>query len=363
MKKIKTKWLLLALICILGIIIAVLIVNQSSKKNKTVKNSGNNQRQELVASGEMKDGELLDYEALGMLEMGEYKGLAVNVTPTETDVYESILAEAEKYKYEERVKKGDWISLDYEGFINGQSMEELTENSAAIKVGAGHLFTPAFERALLGFKIGSEYTFDISFAEDYFDTDVAGQDVTFSVTVNAKFNDVYAKKMSKGKYKTVEAYYEQAKVEEEKGNRNNAGETAWDDYATGCKVKKYPGGSRKQAYKDQKRSYKWFAKEGGLTYEEFIGQMQCTDADVHSLADDNVRDRMIAKTIAKKENLTLTDEEYERLLLLDLAPSEDEDKTLKAMEKRFKEERSCYPRDDMLIEYVKAFIGKHAKMK
>lgn len=362
MKKGTKKRLLFTLICIL-VIVAVFVIYRIVTQKTSKEKSSDDVGKRFVASGEMKDGELLDYEALGMLKLGKYKGLKVDVTPTETDVYETILADAEKYKYEERVKKDDWVSLDYEGFINGQPVDELAEESIAIKVGAGHLFTPAFDRSLMGVKVGEDYTFNITFADDYFDADVAGQKVTFSVTVNAKFNDVYAKKMSKGKYETVEAYYEYAKVKEKADNVKNAGETVWDDFAATCKVEKYPEGSQEQAYKDQKRSYKNFAEESGMTYEQFIGELQYSDEDVHSMATDTVRDRMIAKTIAKKENLTMTDEEYERLLFNELAPSEDEDKTLKAMEKRFKESNSCYPRDDMLVNYVKKYIGEHAKKK
>ena len=79
-------------------------------------------------------------------------------------------------------------------------------------------------------------------------------------------------------------------------------------------MKKYPEGSRKQAYKDQKRSYQVFAKVSGQSYEEFIGALGQTDEDIQSSADDQVKARMTAKTIAIKEGLTLSDADYERFL-------------------------------------------------
>ena len=60
--------------------------------------------------------------------------------------------------------------------------------------------------------------------------------------------------MSKNKYPNVKAYYAYAKAKEEKENREGIGDTVWEDLLKECNVKKYPEGSRKQAYKDQKRS-------------------------------------------------------------------------------------------------------------
>lgn len=362
MTKGRKKGLIAALICILGIGIVVLVLCQNRSGD-----AGKEKKQVKDVSGAMKDGEIIDYEAKGMIDLGTYKGRKVTVTPTETEVYQSILLDAEDAKVKgenaDRVEKGDWISLDYEGFIDEQPVNELNESGAVIQVGAGDLFTPAFERGLMGLKIGSAYTVNVSFAEDYYDVDVAGQDVTFSVTVNSKFNDLYAKEMSKGKYKTVKAYYEYAKGREERENRKNVGDTVWEDLVKDCKVKHYPEGAQKQAYRDQKRSYKYFAEASGMTYEELISSFGYDDSDINSLANDAVRDRMAAKAIAKKENLAMTDIQYEQFLLEFLQPDEEEPKTLKAMETRYRKEQSSYPRDDMLIELVKQYLGEHAKVK
>ena len=39
----------------------------------------------------MKDGELVDYTKNNMLELGKYNGRTVTVTPTETEVYLSLI--------------------------------------------------------------------------------------------------------------------------------------------------------------------------------------------------------------------------------------------------------------------------------
>ena len=289
---------------------------------------------------------------------------ALQVQRSEGKQYNHILRFFDLNKsYVNYKEKGDWISLDYEGYVDDQPSDDLSESGAVIQVGARNLFNAAFERGLMGLKLGETYNLNVTFAEDDADPDVAGKTITFSVEVNAKFNDAYAKKMSKNKYPNVKAYYEYAKAKEEKENREGIGDTVWEDLLKECNVKKYPAGSRKQAYKDQKRSYQVFAKVSGQSYEEFIGALGQTDEDIQSSADDQVKARMTAKTIAIKEGLTLSDADYERFLLAFLEPEEEEDKTLKAMEKRYLEEQSCYPRDDMLIELVKEYLGKNSKMK
>ncbi len=362
MKKGTKKWWIVVAVLLVAAAFAVLFFMQYGKKNQS---NGENRKNEIEAAG--NDGELVDYEANGMLTLGKYMERPATVKATETEVYQSILLEAEdahvNAENADRVMKGDWISLDYEGYIDEQPVEDLNESGAVIQVGAGNLFNAAFERGLLGLKTGETYNLTVSFPEEYMDAEVAGETVTFSVEVTAKFNDDYAKAMSKNKYKTVEEYFQYAKAKEEQENRDGIGDTVWEDLMKDCKVKKYPEGSRSQAYKDQKRSYRVFARASGITYENFIGNLGYTDEDIHSMGDDSVKARMVAKTIAAQRKLTMSDAEYERLLCAYLEPEEDEDKTIKAMEKRYLEEQSSYPRDDMLVEFVKQYIGKHAKIK
>ncbi|MFR1028934.1 MAG: FKBP-type peptidyl-prolyl cis-trans isomerase [Clostridium sp.] len=95
----------------------------------------------------------------------QYKGRTVTVTPTETEVYQAILLEAEDWKKKvadgERVEKGDWISLDYEGYVDDQPSDDLSESGAVIQVGAGNLFNAAFERGLMGLKLGETYNLNV----------------------------------------------------------------------------------------------------------------------------------------------------------------------------------------------------------
>ena len=81
-----------------------------------------------------------------------------------------------------------------------------------------------------------------------------------------------------------------------------------------------------------------------------------------------VKERMIAKTIAAKENLVLDDARYKDYLMqtmMDNEEGEDNSKSGKPLEELEKEYRNDYgsrPKDDMLILLVQSFIGDKVKL-
>lgn len=361
----KKVWIIICTVLIVTGAVAGIIWGMSTGHRQET--ASEDELREIEASGAMKDGELIDYEKDGSLTLDSYIGIKAKVTPTKEDVYRYILTEVEekeiKVAGEERVKKGDWVVMDYAGTINGIANDDLLEEGIVIQVGAGDLFNADFERKLTGLSLGQEYSFDVAFPDDYFDLDVAGQTVKFTMTIDWKFNEAFVGPLSGNKYKTVDEYYAYAKAEERQENVDSLGDTVWDGYVKKCKVIKYPEGSRKQAYADLQREYKGFGEDSGLTAEEVIANLGMTDEDVKGLAKDEVKGRMIAKTIAVKENLELSEQQYREYLIEEVSPDEDDDVTLKGLEKEYKEKTSAYPRDDMLVNLVKDFIGKNAKQE
>lgn len=358
----KTKKIVIAIcsVVILAGIVLAFSMGQTKKENNDAK------KETPKVYGEMKDGEVIDYEKSGNLTLKEYKGLKVTVTPSKEDVYRYILNEIEEKEItvsgEERVKKGDWVMMDYSGAIGGQAMDTLEESGIVIQVGSEDLFNADFQRKLTGLTVGEEYTFDVTFPENYFDLEVAGEKVTFTVTVSFKFNEAFVKPLSKNKYSTHEEYFEYAKGKERQENVDAAGDMIWDEYIEKCKVKEYPEGSKKQAYADLQKQYNGIGELSGLSYEEVISGWGMTDEDVKDLAKDEVKGRMIAKSIAAKEKLSIDNERYREFLVDEVSP-DDEDATIEELEKSYIKDISTYPKDDMLVLVVKDFLGKHAKQE
>ncbi|MFO7665073.1 MAG: trigger factor [Desulfobacterales bacterium] len=80
--------------------------------------------------------------------------------------------------------EGDFALITYEGFKDGKPFEETskTENFT-MKLGQGRI-TKEFDTHIMGMKAGEKKDFIINFPEDYFNSKLAGLEITYSVTLN-----------------------------------------------------------------------------------------------------------------------------------------------------------------------------------
>ncbi|MBI5659346.1 MAG: trigger factor [Nitrosomonadales bacterium] len=78
----------------------------------------------------------------------------------------------------------DRVRLDFCGKLNGAVFEGGEAADAAVELGNGRLL-PDFENAVIGMKAGETRSFDMTFPADYHGKDVAGKQVTFTVTLHA----------------------------------------------------------------------------------------------------------------------------------------------------------------------------------
>ncbi len=105
-------------------------------------------------------------------------------------------------------QSGDTVIIDYEGSKDGKPFEPArkTENFL-IEVGSGRILED-FDQQVIGMHIDSTKEFDVTFPEDYYNKDLANQEVTFKVTLKEvkeeilpELDDEFAKDL--GEYKTL----------------------------------------------------------------------------------------------------------------------------------------------------------------
>ncbi|MCB9025706.1 MAG: trigger factor [Bdellovibrionaceae bacterium] len=106
-------------------------------------------------------------------------------------------------------KEGDFLKIDFEGFINDQPLSGGKADNHILELGSKS-FIPGFEEGLIGAKPGDDKTLDISFPIDYHVEDLKGQKVIFKVKVKEinklnlpELNDEFAQKVS-SEFKTLE---------------------------------------------------------------------------------------------------------------------------------------------------------------
>ncbi|WP_019593638.1 trigger factor [Thioalkalivibrio sp. ALM2T] len=81
-----------------------------------------------------------------------------------------------------KAKKGDRVTLDFVGSLNGEEFEGGKADDFQIELGAGRLIED-FEKQLKGVKTGEEPTIDVTFPDDYPAENLKGQTAQFALTI------------------------------------------------------------------------------------------------------------------------------------------------------------------------------------
>jgi trigger factor len=123
----------------------------------------------------------------------DYKNISVpadEVAAIDDEVEEDINSTLESYDYISydtslEVADGDVVNIDYEGTIDDEDFDGNTSNGEGydLTIGSG-TFVDDFEEQLIGAHPGDELTVEVTFPDDYSNSDIAGKDAVFTVTIN-----------------------------------------------------------------------------------------------------------------------------------------------------------------------------------
>ncbi|MDD5987648.1 MAG: trigger factor [Eubacteriales bacterium] len=278
------------------------------------------------------------YTLSDYVKVGKYKGLEVKkytVHVTSSQVSKEIKSRLKKAAKTEdvttgTVKKGDTVTISYNGKINGKSFSGGSSDNASVTIGSKQ-FIDGFESGLIGLSPGDSKTLHLTFPKDYNDSDVAGKDVTFKVKVKSiqkqvtpSLDEEFVKENSK--YKTVAAYKAYIKKYLEKKEKKE-GETdqktyLWDKVLSSSKVKtdkngkeKYPQDEIDRVVKDTRSMYTRYAKSYNMKLKDFVkNQMGMTttqfNKQLKSYAKDIVKEEEVIYYIADKEDIKVSKKEY-----------------------------------------------------
>ena len=215
------------------------------------------------------------------ITIGEYKGLILDNTVsaiTDEDVQvqinEDLQDKAEPVS--DGAQEGDLVTINYTGTIDGKTFDSGTANNYDFVVGQGTMFDE-FEQGVIGMKKGDTKEIDIDFPSDYGDSIVAGQNVSYKVTVQnvrrvAELTDEWVAKNTD--YTTVDEYKEGVRAQLEQDAKDSAEEvlksTAWSTVLENSEVKEYPQEDLDNAVSEFKSSMEVYAKQADMTLEEFV---------------------------------------------------------------------------------------------
>ena len=149
--------------------------------------------------------------------LGEYKGLHIEKVVDEVKDED---VEKQLKNMQERqgtmvdapegsdVQDGDFITLDFDGSVDGVAFEGGKGQDYPLQIGSGS-FIPGFENQLIGAKVEEERDVNVTFPEEYHAKDLAGKAAVFKCKVHSikrkelpALDDELAKKVSK--FETLE---------------------------------------------------------------------------------------------------------------------------------------------------------------
>ena len=273
-------------------------------------------------------GILID-KASSYVTLGEYKGLEVERATYEVTDYDvdaeidsRLSAVADYEEINGPAQFGDMIEMKLTITPDGSDPEDYEDY--VMELGAEE-FDLRFDEAIEGRSVGDHISISIPFDEESWVDEWVGKDVAFDVTITSitraqipELTDEYAK--SSLGYSTADEYKAAIRKELEKEYRESADidamETLVTDAMDNCKFSGYPEDLYTYLSESRKSEYESFAEMMGMSIDEFYKEYMMTDEDVQNEVLTEVNRRLFISAMCEKENLTLTQDEYNRRLTI-----------------------------------------------
>ncbi|TVY12181.1 trigger factor [Candidatus Phytoplasma pini] len=270
-----------------------------------------------------------------IVNLCSYKGIKLNKKDnnvTETEVKEEInlflqnKIGFEKKSNNEKLEKGDVAFLDFEGFLNGESLEELKIKNYNLEIGSSN-FIKGFEEQIIGMIPGEKKKIEIVFPKDYYHEKLSNKKVVFEIILheiktkpkNIILNDEFIKKINFANIQTIKELHEKIKKELEfKKNVKIRDENVLEILNFLIKnsnlripqklitqeIEKLQKESENQI-KSQNLSFQQYLKLSSLNEDQY-------NQKISNEASRNIQIYFLLEEIAKKENIYLYEQEIEK---------------------------------------------------
>lgn len=264
------------------------------------------------------------------IELVDYSSLTYTnsyTAPTDEDVMTEIHSKMSDYSKTEDVKdgikNGDVANIDFTGYIDGEKNDKACGTGHDLTIGSGQ-FISGLEDGLLGRNVGENVTLNLTFPNPYqSDTSLSGKAVRFEVKINSvkrttyqELTDEIVKKISENAYDSVKEYKAYVQQTLETDRKNTAQSTAqtdlWKNIVENSKLKTYP-----------QKMYDYFADKLDTQYKSYYSQygvsdlegfMKANNLELQAYIEDQMKYEFAIYTIAKQQEIEITQEDIDTLL-------------------------------------------------
>lgn len=303
------------------------------------KNTEDDKKTEESADGAEAEKSFIEYDPADYVTLGEYKGIEISLSSTYEVTDEAVREGVEKMiaaypEYEDSdkttIENGDFVNIDFEGLKDGVAFDNGSAQGYVLEIGSNS-FIDGFESGLIGVNVGDTVTLNLTFPENYQNnTELAGQEVVFNVTVNKIVNKIdvtydtmtdeyVASNFSSRGYTTVDelinGYREQLETSNESQKESDIQGTLISKIKEGCTINGMPEGLldlRVSEYMEQFETQ--IQSVYGMTLEQYLSATQTTEEDfknsvVESMTT-SVETEMLLKAIGQAEGIEVDEEGF-----------------------------------------------------
>lgn len=322
--------------------------------------------------------EKIDYDKC--VTLGDYKNITLETSQidsqTKLQIDQVLQSNATYDKITKgKVAEGDTVNIYYVGKMDGTAFEggSLTAEDHPegydLTIGNGQ-FIPGFEDALIGKKIGETCDINLTFPESYPNNpDLAGKPAVFTVTINSKRGEEHIPELTDDFVKEKISETDTAESYQKSVRESALEEQAWSYVFDASKINEYPEEKLKELKNRMSKSITFYLSQQGVSMEQYLEAQKMSQEDydkqMEESAQKSLGDMLIYEAIAKKENITVTDEEYQEDLKTVMENNNLEDE--KAADEMFQSYYGTNAKeilmDDLLSNKVKEYLAGNVTEK
>jgi trigger factor len=219
-------------------------------------------------------------------------------------------------------REGDYAVISFEGSRDGESFEGGSSERMPLILGQERLI-PGFEANLVGLEVGGSTEFDITFPDDYPETELAGKPAHFAVELRELREKVQPELDADfigtlGDFADLDALRADIRTRLERNALDRARHEFADriiDYAVANSTVELPAILVDQEVEVMHDEFRGTLSRQGITEEAYLKALDKTDADMHAEfrpgAEKRVRTLLVLSKVADAEGVTVPDDEVE----------------------------------------------------
>lgn len=271
-----------------------------------------------------------DYNPDDYITLGTYTGLTLDSAKTEVtdnDVEAQIQQDLDDNPIVTKItdrkpKDGDYVVIDFTSTVDGKNYESSSDyednkgDGCEIIIGDGSNFGDDVNNAIKKASIGDSFTVKTTLPDSY--DDDAGKDVTYKITLK-EIRDYKDATLTKDFVKenfdcdSIDDYKKSVKErlydDIESSNNDIVISNALSKILETSKVKEYPTELHDYYDSQYREFYEYFASSFGIEVSDMIA-----DDELDNQIDEATAQSLIINAIAKKENIMVTEDAYQKYL-------------------------------------------------